>query len=82
MSSPALGGLKRAIGELSEREKVSLATWINLSVIREELLAADRQISRGEGVEYDEVLPLLFAETEANAMQLLREPESGLFFHS
>jgi hypothetical protein len=77
MSAPTLEDLKKAIGELSEKEKVSLAAWMNLSVIREELLAADQQISRGEASEYDEAtLPQLFAETEASAMQLLREKAS------
>jgi len=50
---------------------------MNLSAIREELQAADDQISRGEGTEYDDSkLHELFAEAGASALQLLHESTS------
>ncbi len=74
MSAPTVEDLKKAIAQLPNDEKLTLATWLNLAVIREELLAADEQISRGEGSEYDEqTLPQLFRETEAGALQLLKQ---------
>lgn len=74
MSAPTVEDLKKAIAQLPSGDKLSLATWLNVSVIREELLVADGQISRGEGSGYDETtLSQLFAETEAGALQLLRE---------
>lgn len=74
MSAPTVEDIKKAIAQLPNDDKVTLATWLNVSVIREELLAADEQISRREGSEYDEEsLQHLFAETEASALQLLRE---------
>ena len=74
MSTPTVEDLKKAIARLPSDDKLTLATWLNVSVIREELLAADEQISRGEGSDYDETtLSQLFAETEASALQLLRE---------
>jgi hypothetical protein len=72
MSGTKIEDLKRAIGELSSRERISLAEWMNLSLIRQELLDADRQISDGAGTEHDEAtLPEFFAETRASALQLL-----------
>jgi toxin ParE1/3/4 len=45
-----------------------------LATLREELLAADERITRGEGTEYDtETLAKLFRETEALALRILRE---------
>jgi hypothetical protein len=74
MSTPTVEDLKKAIAQLPNDDRLTLATWLNLAVIREELLTADQQISRGEGSEYDdETLPQLFAETEAAALQLLRQ---------
>jgi hypothetical protein len=74
MGSPTVEDLKKAIAQLPNDDRLALATWLSVSVIREELLAADEQISRGEGSEFDEkTLPQLFAETEASALQLLRE---------
>jgi len=74
MSAATVDAIKEAITRLPERERASLAHWLNVSVIREELASADDQISRGEGIEYDEQnLPKLFAETKASALQLLRE---------
>jgi hypothetical protein len=74
MSAPTVEDLKKAIAQLPNDDKLTLATWLNVAVIREELLAADEQISRGEGSEYDEkTLPQLFAETEASALQVLRQ---------
>jgi hypothetical protein len=74
MSAPTVEDLKKAIAELPNGDKLTLAAWLHAAVIREELLAADEQISRGEGFEYDETsLPQLFAETEASALQLLRK---------
>ena len=74
MGSPTVEDLKKAIAQLPNDDRLALATWLSVSVIREELLAADEQISRGEGSAYDETtLSQLFAETEASALQLLRE---------
>lgn len=74
MSALTVEDLKKAIAQLPANDRVTLATWLNVAVIREELLAADEQISRGEGSEYDETtLPQLFTETEASALQLLRK---------
>jgi hypothetical protein len=74
MSAPTVEDLKKAIAQLPNDDRLTLATWLNLSVIREELFAADEQISRREGSEYDEIkLPELFRETEADALQLLRQ---------
>jgi hypothetical protein len=74
MSALTVEDLKKAIAQLPANDRVTLATWLNVAVIREELRAADEQISRGEGSEYDETtLPQLFAETEASALQLLRK---------
>jgi Arc/MetJ-type ribon-helix-helix transcriptional regulator len=48
-----------------------------LATLREELLAADDRITRGEGAEYDtETLAKLFQETEADALRILREKMS------
>ncbi len=45
-----------------------------LAVLREELLAADAQIERGEGARYDAgSLADLFRRTEAEALRILRE---------
>ena len=82
MNAPTVEDLKKAIAQLSERDKVALAAWMNASVIRGELLAADAQISRGEGAEYDEnTLHKLFAETKASiANKLTRATMSAHFF--
>jgi hypothetical protein len=74
MSATSVDAIKEAITRLPESERASLAHWLNVSVIREALASADDQISRGEGISYDEQnLPKLFAETKASALQLLRE---------
>ncbi len=74
MSAPIIEDLKKAIALLPNDEKLTLATWLNSAVIREGLLAADDQISRGEGSEYDEqTLRQLFHDTEASALQLLKQ---------
>lgn len=45
-----------------------------LATLREELLAADERITRGEGAKYDtETLAELFRETQADALRILRE---------
>jgi hypothetical protein len=45
-----------------------------LATLREELLAADARITRGEGAEYNtETLAELFRETQADALRILRE---------
>jgi hypothetical protein len=77
MSARSLESIKQAIAKLPESERSSLAHWINVSVIRQELASADEAISRGEGSEYDEqTLFDLFAETRSNALQLLRTKSS------
>lgn len=64
----------RGFAQLPNDEKLTLATWLNSDVIRQELLAADEEISGGEGSEYDEhSLQQLFHETEAGALQLLKQ---------
>ena len=74
MSATSVDAIKEAIAKLPDSERASLAHWLNVSVIREELASADEQISRGKGTEYDERnVHELFAETKASALQLLRE---------
>ncbi|MEQ1886324.1 MAG: hypothetical protein ABL967_14765 [Bryobacteraceae bacterium] len=77
MSAPTIEDLKKAIGDLSPEEKLSLAEWMNISAIREELQEAERQIENGAGLEYNESnLSELFLESRSSALQLLRERAS------
>jgi hypothetical protein len=74
MAVSNIDAIKDAIARLPENDRALLAHWMNASIVREQLLAADDQISRGEGSEFDqETLADLFAETRASALDLLRE---------